>query len=85
MEPATTMMRRTISLPEGVDALIRDSSQPGESYSATVARLVEAGARTSRTRRVPGFVGIAEGDADDLGRNTEKYLRELLMEASPRT
>ena len=74
------MARRTVSLPDSVDALIRDSALPGESYSGTVARLVEAGARSDRRKKPPGFIGVADVEVpEDLSRRTEKYLSELLL------
>lgn len=70
------MTRRTISIPDSVDRLIRELREEGESYSATVARLVEAGARAAGERRTLSFVGSGEGP-EDLGINAEKYLNEL--------
>lgn len=70
------MTRRTISIPDSVDRLIKELCEGGESYSATVARLVETGARTSGKRRRLSFVGSGEGP-EDLGINAEKYLNEL--------
>lgn len=69
------MTRRTINLPESVDALIRDLAEPEESFSAAVVRLVEAGARAAGTARVPSWIGSGEGPGD-LGRRAEEYLRE---------
>jgi hypothetical protein len=71
------MARRTVNLPDSVDALAREQAVEGESFSATVARLIEAGARVSRGRRPPSYVGTGEGP-DDLGRLAERYLRELV-------
>jgi hypothetical protein len=71
------MARRTVNLPESVEALARESAEAGESFSATVARLIEAGARATRGRRPPRYVGSGEGP-DDLGRLAERYLRELV-------
>jgi len=72
------LKRRTISLPEGVDALIRELALPDEAYSATVARLVEEGAKAARGKRPPAFVGVADGDVPvDLSVRAEHYLREL--------
>jgi len=75
------MVRRTISIPRAVDDQIRTAAQPDESYSATVARLVEEGIRaTNRRPRLP-WIGMGDGDApDDLGLNAEHYLRELMRE-----
>jgi hypothetical protein len=71
------MARRTISLPDSVDALAREAAEEGESFSATVARLIEAGARASRGRKRPRYVGSGEGPPD-LGRVAEDYLRDLV-------
>jgi hypothetical protein len=35
------MARRTISLPQSIEDLARESAREGESFSATVARLIE--------------------------------------------
>jgi hypothetical protein len=71
------MARRTVNLPDSVEALAREHAHEGESFSATVARLIEAGARATRGRRPPSYVGSGEGP-DDLGRLAERYLRELV-------
>jgi hypothetical protein len=71
------MPRRTISLPESIEELARESARDGESFSATVARLIEQGARVERGARRPRYVGSGEGDSD-LGRAAERYLRELV-------
>jgi hypothetical protein len=70
------MVRRTVSLPESVDALVKELTQSGESYSAAVARLIEEGARVLRSGKAPSYIGIGEGP-EDLGINAEKYLRRL--------
>jgi hypothetical protein len=71
------MARRTINLPDSVEQLARDLARDGESFSATVARLIEEGARAIEGgRRVPSYVGMGEGP-EDLGFNAEKYLREF--------
>jgi len=69
--------RRTISLPDSVDALARESAEEGESFSATVARLIEAGARSSRGRKRPRYVASGDGP-EDLASRAERYLRELV-------
>ncbi len=75
------MVRRTISIPKSVDELVRRAAAPEESYSATVARLVEAGARADRRQPRLAWIGMGEGDApEDLGVNAEHYLRELMKE-----
>jgi hypothetical protein len=69
------MSRRTIYLPDGVEELARESSAASESFSATVARLIEAGLHSTRGGRPPRYVGSGEGPSD-LGRLAERYLRE---------
>lgn len=71
------MARRTINLPQSVEDLARESARDGESFSATVARLIEQGARAQRGARPPRYVATGEGD-DDLGRAAERYLRDLV-------
>jgi hypothetical protein len=71
------MARRTIHIPEGTETLVHELASEGESFSATVTRLVEAGAKALKRARVPGYVGSGEGP-DDLGRKAERYLRELV-------
>jgi len=70
------MGRRTVNLPEGVEGLVRELAREGESFSAAVARLIEAGAKGQGTSRRPGYVASGEGP-DDLGRRAEHYLRDL--------
>jgi hypothetical protein len=71
------MARRTISLPKCVEDLARESAREGESFSATVARLIEQGARVERGGRSPRYVAAGEGP-EDLGRAAERYLSELV-------
>ncbi|MDP8957598.1 MAG: hypothetical protein M3N24_11725 [Actinomycetota bacterium] len=71
------MPRRRIYVPETVDALIRDATRDGESYSAALARLVEAGDRSLRGRKSPAYVASGEGP-NDLGRRAEWYLENLV-------
>ena len=71
------MARRTINLPESVEALARAQARENESFSATVARLIEAGVRSTRGRRPPSYVATGEGP-DDLAGLAERYLRELV-------
>ncbi len=72
--------RRTISLTEAVDETVRAAARDGESYSATIARLVEAGARALKAGRAPSWVGSGESGVKDLGVNSERYIREALRE-----
>jgi hypothetical protein len=67
------MARRTVSLPQSIDDLARESTREGESFSATVARLIEQGARAERGARRPRYVASGDGP-EDLGRAAESYL-----------
>ncbi len=71
------MARRTVSLPDHTEALVRSMARDDESFSAAVARLVEAGARALEGRRSPSYVGVGDGP-DDLGRRAEAYLEEVV-------
>jgi hypothetical protein len=71
------MARRTVNLPDSVESLAREHAQEGESFSATVSRLIEAGARATRGPSRPRYLGSGEGP-DELGRLAEHYLRELV-------
>jgi hypothetical protein len=76
--PSRRMMaRRTVNLPDAVEARARELAREGESFSATVSRLIEEGARAVEGSRPPSYVGAGEGP-DDLGRRAEEYLRELV-------
>jgi hypothetical protein len=76
---AGTMARRTIYLPESVEELARRNAREGESFSATIARLVEAGAREAGGAELPDWMGSFEGP-EDLGLNAERYLDETFGE-----
>jgi len=69
------MVRRTVNLPESVEATVRELAREGESFSAAVARLIEAGAKALRGPRKPLYVGVGKGPTD-LSLLAEKYLRE---------
>jgi hypothetical protein len=69
------MTRKTISMPPGIEQIARESARDGESFSATVARLIEQGARVERGARQPRYVGAGEGP-EDLGVAAERYLRD---------
>jgi hypothetical protein len=73
------MARRTIYLPDSVEALARRQAREGESFSATVARLIEEGARAADGPRVPSYVGSGEGPGD-LARDAERYLRRIFAD-----
>ena len=74
------MARRTVNLPESVEALAREAAEPGESFSATVSRLIEVGARSLRGPRPLSYFAASGEGPEDLGLNVEKYLRELAEE-----
>ncbi|MEX2392951.1 MAG: hypothetical protein WD826_00585 [Actinomycetota bacterium] len=78
------MARRTVFLPDSVDALVRDNMEAGESFSAAVTRLLRMGARMAGHKHVPPYVGIGHGGPPDLGINAEKYLRQLIEEHEDR-
>lgn len=71
------MARRTVSLPDHTEALVERLAREGESFSAAVARLIHAGARSIEGKKPPSYVGTGEGP-DDLGRRAEAYLNELV-------
>lgn len=68
------MARRTVNLPDSVDAMVREIADPDESFSAAVTRLIEAGARALKEGRGPSYIGVGEGP-EDLGLRVEEYLR----------
>jgi hypothetical protein len=76
---ADEMPRRTIYIPESTEKRVRALAGEGESFSAAVTRLLEAGATAVQGKGVPGYVGTGEreGGPTDLGRRAEHYLREL--------
>jgi hypothetical protein len=67
------MPRRTIYLPESAEKLVREQMREGESFSATVVRLIERGALDEGLRVPLSYVGAGDGPGD-LGINAEKYL-----------
>lgn len=71
------MVRKTITLPETTVELVREIARDGESFSATVTRLIEEGARLLSESRVPSYVGSGDGPPD-LSLRAEDYLREAL-------
>jgi hypothetical protein len=74
---AARMVRRTLSLPDAIDQLVRANAGEGESYSAAAARLIALGATRSSGNR-PRYVAAGEGP-EDLGRRAEAYLRDLVV------
>jgi hypothetical protein len=71
------MARRTVNLPDSVEALAREEAESGESFSATVSRLIVQGAEAAHGRRPPRYVAAGDGPAD-LGRAAERYLTKLV-------
>lgn len=71
------MARRTINLPDAIDARVRSLTQEGESFSGAITRLIEAGMKAFQQGSAPSYVGSGEGP-EDLGLRAEDYLRELV-------
>jgi hypothetical protein len=69
--------RRTVNLPESVETIAREAAESGESFSATVSRLIVQGAQSTRGPKPPRYVGAGEGPSD-LGRAAERYLDQLV-------
>lgn len=76
------MPRRTIRLPKATEDLIREHVREGESFSATVVRLIELGVPedvefdpkpVDESEHPLGYMGAGEGPGD-LAINAEKYL-----------
>lgn len=67
------MARRTINLPDNVETLAREAAASGESFSATVSRLIVQASQSQRGPRPPRYVAAGEGPSD-LGRAAERYL-----------
>lgn len=67
-----TVARRTIYMPYSIEELVREHALEGESFSATVVRLLQIGALDDR-ESWPDWIGSFEGPGD-LGVNFEKYL-----------
>jgi hypothetical protein len=73
------MVRRTITLPEDLDALVRDAAREDESFSAAVARLLEAGL-SGRSDRL-AWIGSGDSGDPELAFKIEEVLDELAAEA----
>lgn len=70
-----TVPRRTIYMPDDIDELVREHAVEGESFSATIVRLVELGAREDEHHHVPlDYIRAGNSGLPDLGINAEKYL-----------
>lgn len=75
------MVRRTVTLPDGLDTRVRDAAEEGESFSAAVSRLLEAGLSGRRERLA--WIGSGDSGDPDLGFRVEEVLEELAAEADP--
>jgi predicted CopG family antitoxin len=74
MNPPQTMPRKTIYIPEDVEMTVRDHAVEGESFSATITRLIELGAREDEHPVPLDYIGSGNSGLPDLGINAEKYL-----------
>jgi hypothetical protein len=82
MNETQVMPRKTIYLPDSTEKLVHDHGREGESFSATLVRLIELGAvdddaelGTVDESEFPlGYIGAAKGGPPDLAINAEKYL-----------
>jgi hypothetical protein len=74
------MVRRTVSLPESTDALVRELAEEGESFSAAVTRLIEAGASANRGGNRLGYIGSGEGPGDEIASRADEIVREIIAE-----
>ena len=67
------MARHTINLPDSVETIAREAAESGESFSATVSRLIVQGAERTNGPKPPSYVGAGEGPSE-LGVKAEHYL-----------
>jgi hypothetical protein len=81
MEARTAVPRKTIHLPNSAEQLVGEHTREGESFSATVVRLIELGAAEDvefapiDEEEFPlGYIGAGKGGPPDLAINAEKYL-----------
>jgi hypothetical protein len=69
------MVRRTITLPDQLDARVRTAAHGDESFSAAVARLIERGLAGTGSR--PDWIGSGESDDPELAFKVEEILAEV--------
>lgn len=67
------MARRTINLPDSIEDIAREAARSGESFSATVSRLIAQASQAERGPQPPRYVAAGEGPSD-LGLAAERYL-----------
>jgi hypothetical protein len=71
------MPRRTISISQATIDRVESIRREDESFSAAVARLIEAGGDVAEGLTVPSYVGIASGAPSDLSSRDEQILTEI--------
>jgi hypothetical protein len=71
------MARRTINLSDSVETIAREAARRGESFSATVSRLIVEAAAGERGPKRPRYVAAGDGPSD-LGRAAERYLEQAV-------
>lgn len=69
-----TMPRRTIYIADETEELVRQRAIPGESFSATIVRLLELGMQAEDDQPPLDYIGAGSSGLPDLGINAEKYL-----------
>lgn len=82
MNKTQIMPRKTIYLSDTTEELVREHAREGESFSATIVRLIEDSvfreeldAALDEGEEFPlGYIGAGEGGPPDLAINAEKYL-----------
>ena len=74
------MVRRTVTLPEGLDSRVREVAGEGESFSAAVTRLIEAGLASDRGRL--SWIGSGDSGDPDLALRVGDVLEELVADAA---
>lgn len=81
MKPAIILcvVRRTITLSETLDSRVRETAADGESFSAAVARLLDAGLAGDR----PDWIGSFDSGDGTLSMRVEEILDELARTADP--
>jgi hypothetical protein len=75
------MVRRTITLPDDLDTRVRAAARDDESFSAAVARLVEAG--LAGDREPLAWIGSGDSGDPELAMRVEEVLAELGASADP--
>lgn len=75
------MVRRTITLPGGLDSRIREAAYEDESFSAAVARLLEEGLKSTSDR--PDWIGSFDSGDGTLSMRVEEILDEIAETADP--